>query len=73
MRQPLSGADHSLNVFHSEHDWETVESLADGDWWKEIRSQWGILEGAIGTPQAYSVYGPKAMGLRDHGLKTLRP
>lgn len=50
MCQPLSGADHSLNVFHSEHDWETVESLADGNRWKEIRSQWGILEGAIGTP-----------------------
>lgn len=32
MRQPFSGADHALNVFHSEPDWETVESLADGNW-----------------------------------------
>lgn len=74
MCQSLSGADHSLIIFNSGHDWETVESLADGEWQKKIRSRGhSPLEGAIGTLWAYSVSGPKAMGLRDHGLKTRKP
>lgn len=57
MHQPLSGADHSLNIFHSEHDWETVESLADGDW--KLGHSGGSSRGLLEPHRLVLSMGPK--------------